>query len=258
MSLWKGREMCLRGHKRALPKLFRSGRILWLYQFKMYRKLFIKCLPVAIRCLVHELIYFFIHSFMYLCIYYFLYLFIYYIKHIYNTLRSQLVSPKEKTSPEKKTGLVYNFACNSCGEHYIRQTARSQKRLSEHQKNKQHQQSRSTSPKPTMRSTRRRSRSLTRNQLAQQACVSVWFRSKERSILKIEERDFRFWLPEKSNLSSPAPPRSFTRAIFRGAFDSRSFIVLCSGPKQHGKRLLRRLTRRWWTFNQGGHPYQCP
>ena len=115
MSLWKGREMCLRVHKRALPKLFRSGRILWLYQFKMYRKLFIKCLPVAIRCLVHELIYFFIHSFMYLCIYYFLYLFIYYIKHIYNTLRSQLVSPKEKTSPEKKTGVVYNIACRLWG-----------------------------------------------------------------------------------------------------------------------------------------------
>ena len=224
MSLWKGREMCLREYKSALPKLFRSGRILWLYQFKVYRKLFIKCLPVAIRCLVHELIYFFIHSFMYLCIYYFLYLFIYYIKHIYNTLRSQLVSPKEKTSPEKKTGVVYNIACNSCGEHYIRQTARSQKRLSEHQKNKQHQLSWNTSPKPTMRSTGRRSRSLTRSQLAQQACVSVWFRSKERSILKIEERNFRFWMPEKSNLSSQPLPALLLASFFAGPLT----LVPCS------------------------------
>ena len=43
-----------------------------------------------------------------------------------------------------------------------------------------------------------------------------------------------------SFLSSPPPPRSFTYAIFRAVFDSRSsFFVACTARK----RLLRRLQR---------------
>ena len=75
------------------------------------------------------------HSFIYVCIYLVFFEFIYYITHIYNTLRSQLVRPKEKTTPEKKMGVVYDITCNSCGEHYIRWTARAlEKRLGERQK----------------------------------------------------------------------------------------------------------------------------
>ena len=50
-----------------------------------------------------------------------------------NTLRSQLVRPKDKTSPEKKTGVVYDISCNGCGEHCIGETSRALgKRLGEH------------------------------------------------------------------------------------------------------------------------------
>ena len=49
-----------------------------------------------------------------------------------NTLRPQLVRPTDKTSPEKKTGVVY-MTCNSCGEHCIGETSRAlEKRLVEH------------------------------------------------------------------------------------------------------------------------------
>ena len=43
---------------------------------------------------------------------------------------------------------------------------------------------------------------------------------------KTEERDSRFWPREKR-----APPRSFTYAIFRAVFDSRSSFF---APKPHG------------------------
>ena len=54
---------------------------------------------------------------------------------------------------------------------------------------------------------------------------------------KTEERDSRFWPREKWNksekmkVSSPPPPRSFTCAIFRAVFDSRSSFF---APKPHG------------------------
>ena len=40
----------------------------------------------------------------------------------YNTLRSILVHPKDRTPTEKKTGVVYDITCNDCGEHYIGET----------------------------------------------------------------------------------------------------------------------------------------
>ena len=50
-----------------------------------------------------------------------------------NTLRPQLVRPKDKTSPEKKTGVVYDISSNGCGEHCIGETSRALgKRLGEH------------------------------------------------------------------------------------------------------------------------------
>ena len=53
----------------------------------------------------------------------------------YNTLRSTLVHPKDRTPTEKKTGVVYDITCSDCGEHYIGETARTlEKRLGEHQK----------------------------------------------------------------------------------------------------------------------------
>ena len=53
----------------------------------------------------------------------------------YNTLRSILVHPKDRTPTEKKTGVVYDITCNDCREHYIGETARTlENRLSEHQK----------------------------------------------------------------------------------------------------------------------------
>ena len=53
----------------------------------------------------------------------------------YNTLRSILVHPKDRTPTEKKTGVVYDITCNVCGEHYTGETARTlEKRMGEHQK----------------------------------------------------------------------------------------------------------------------------
>ena len=53
----------------------------------------------------------------------------------YNTLRSILVHPKDRTPTEKKKGMVYDTTCNDCGEHYIGETTRTlEKRLGEHQK----------------------------------------------------------------------------------------------------------------------------
>ena len=59
---------------------------------------------------------------------------------------------------------------------------------------------------------------------------------------------------EVSFLSSPSPPRSFTRHIFRTAF-WHSFLVLCS--KTARKRFLRRLPRSGWrglVSGSGGFP----
>ena len=53
----------------------------------------------------------------------------------YNTLRSILFHPQDRTPTEKKTGVVYDIICNDCVEHYIGETARTlEKRLGEHQK----------------------------------------------------------------------------------------------------------------------------
>ena len=46
-----------------------------------------------------------------------------YNKH-YNTLRSILVHPKDRTPTEKKTGVVHDITFNDCGEHYICETSR--------------------------------------------------------------------------------------------------------------------------------------
>ena len=73
----------------------------------------------------------------------------------------------------------------------------------------------------------------------QLSSVSVWFRSKERprkGILGFGRA--RNETRAKSFLSSPPPPCSFTYAIFRAVFDTRSSFF---APKPHGKRLLRRL-----------------
>ena len=75
------------------------------------------------------------------------------------------------------------------------------------------------------------------------ASVSVRFRNKKRT-RNDEELDFQFWPGEKwdesqkwkkrggdvSSLSSPPPPRSFTRHIFRAVFDTLSLFF---APKRH-------------------------
>ena len=74
------------------------------------------------------------------------------------------------------------------------------------------------------------------------ASVSVWFRSKERprngfSVLAAREtkqepnNESGGGGGEGRKLSSPPPPRSFTYAIFRPVFDSRSSFF---APKPHG------------------------
>ncbi|KAL9952791.1 hypothetical protein ACROYT_G040098 [Oculina patagonica] len=79
----------------------------------------------------------------------------------YNTLRSILVHPKDRTSTEKKTGVVYDITCNDCGEHYIGETARILWRRDwANTRNKQHLQSGNTSLRPITRSTGKESRFL--------------------------------------------------------------------------------------------------
>ena len=75
----------------------------------------------------------------------------------YNTLSSLLNIIKTSFPSERKTGVVYDITCNSCGEHHIGETARGLgKRLGPSSEN--------TRPRPTMWPTERRSKSLKRRQ----------------------------------------------------------------------------------------------
>ena len=42
----------------------------------------------------------------------------------FNTLRALLVNPKDKTSKEKKCGVVYSVECRQCGDEYVGETGR--------------------------------------------------------------------------------------------------------------------------------------
>ena len=54
-----------------------------------------------------------------------------------NTLRSQLVHPKDKLEPGDKAGTVYHVQCGDCINHYVGETERQLKvRVGEHLKNK--------------------------------------------------------------------------------------------------------------------------
>ena len=82
-----------------------------------------------------------------------------------------------------------------------------------------------------------------KSQLACVASVSVWFQSKERqrngfSVLAAREMKQERKMKVGGGggggegfLSSPPPPCSFTYAIFRAVFDSRSSLF---APKPHG------------------------
>ena len=99
------------------------------------------------------------------------------------------------------------------------------KRLSEHQKNEQHPQSGNTSPKPTKRSTGRRSRSLTRRQPAQQAFLFCFGAREDRrtGFLVLAAREMEPFIPNPSPL--------FYSRHFRAIFDDRSSFF---APKPHG------------------------
>ena len=43
----------------------------------------------------------------------------------YNTLRSMLVKPKDKSLLSDKCGVIYQVSCNSCDDFYIGETGRS-------------------------------------------------------------------------------------------------------------------------------------
>ena len=52
-----------------------------------------------------------------------------------NTLRQQLVHPKDPTPKESKSGIIYQIRCKTCKRLYIGETARSLKtRMEEHRK----------------------------------------------------------------------------------------------------------------------------
>ena len=51
----------------------------------------------------------------------------------FNTLRAQLVNPKDVTPKEQKCGIIYHIKCDNCNNTYIGETARSfGTRFSEH------------------------------------------------------------------------------------------------------------------------------
>ena len=50
-----------------------------------------------------------------------------------NTIRSQLVHPKDKTTIDKKCAVIYHIDCDVCDEEYVGETARAlQNRVKEH------------------------------------------------------------------------------------------------------------------------------
>lgn len=52
----------------------------------------------------------------------------------FNSIRSQLVKPKDRTATEKQCGVVYHIKCNDCDNTYVGETARSLgTRMKEHQ-----------------------------------------------------------------------------------------------------------------------------
>merc|ERR1712121_568552 len=53
----------------------------------------------------------------------------------FNTLRSILVHPKDKTPDEKKCGVIYEVQCPSCPERYVGETGQTlETRMKEHLK----------------------------------------------------------------------------------------------------------------------------
>jgi hypothetical protein len=54
----------------------------------------------------------------------------------FNTIRSLLVHPKDKTPAAKKCGVIYNVKCPECNETYVGESARSlETRMGDHKKN---------------------------------------------------------------------------------------------------------------------------
>jgi hypothetical protein len=55
----------------------------------------------------------------------------------FNTIRSQLVRPKDKTSDLKKCGIIYELKCSQCEATYVGETSRAlETRLKEHKRQK--------------------------------------------------------------------------------------------------------------------------